>query len=180
MTEAVPRSARAELARTVCLYAFGVAFFINAFFVQILELDFLDHGGWLVPRYALTAVTACAGLVWAWETYKRRRDGGVVTYSGSISVIPTSLDDLAADPEGATCHVCDEVADVVVRVLNEDANIKSAMFLCDQDAALVSQGDVDALSRRISANYEVPLSESTDTARSMVHETGQSVRLVDR
>jgi hypothetical protein len=177
MTE---RSPRAESARTVFLYGLGIAGIINALFVQILGMDSLDHGWWLVPRYALTAVTACAGLVWAWETYKRHRDGGVTYYSGSLGNVPTDLDAIASDREDATCHVCDKPADVVLQVLDEEANLGGAIFLCAQDAALVSRSDIDALSQRLAVNYERLPSEMTKTASSMVHGTGRSVRLAGR
>lgn len=66
-------TARAEKAKDWFWITTGIAVFVNTVLVQILDLDFLGHGWWLVPRYALSIVGISAGAVWAWEAFHRRR-----------------------------------------------------------------------------------------------------------
>ncbi|QGG40975.1 hypothetical protein [Aeromicrobium yanjiei] len=44
--------------------------------VRWLDLEFLDHGWWLVLRYTISLALAIAGGIWAWETYQRRKRVG--------------------------------------------------------------------------------------------------------
>jgi hypothetical protein len=94
--------------------------------------------------------------------------------------VPINIDAMARDAEEATCHVCDKKADVIFQMLDEDSNIGSAIFLCDQDAQLVLDEDVESISQRMAINYEGSPSEMTKTASLMVHGTGRSVRLAGR
>jgi hypothetical protein len=74
MPEPQTRSPRAEKARNWFWATFAIAMMINAYFVQIGGLEFLDHGWWLIPRSVLLVITVVSGVIWAWETYKRRQN----------------------------------------------------------------------------------------------------------
>lgn len=175
----VVRSPRAEKARDWFWTAFSIGALLNLC-VEVFGMDFLKDGWSLVPRIALAVVWTVAGGTWAWETYKRGRDDGVVTYYGSISNVPYDHDERARNAEETTCHVCDAPADVVMEVLVEEANLGSAIFLCDHDLDLVARGDVESLGRRMAVTYEEPASETAATASLMVNSTGRSVRLSHR
>ena len=75
MTEATPRSPRAEKARDWFWTTLGISQLLNLC-VHVFGMDFLQDGWSLVPRLALTAVWVVAGVVWAWETDKRRNARG--------------------------------------------------------------------------------------------------------
>lgn len=66
-------TARAERAKDWFWFTTGIAVGVNTLLVQILDVDFLRHGWWLVSRYALGIVGISTGAVWAWETFDRRR-----------------------------------------------------------------------------------------------------------
>lgn len=70
--EAPVRSPRAEIARSWFWMSLAIAWAVNLG-IQVLGMEFLEQGWWLVPRYVLSVVVLVAGLVWAWETYQRRR-----------------------------------------------------------------------------------------------------------
>lgn len=72
MTEAEPRSPRAEKARDWFWTSFGIAALFNLG-VHIFEMDFLTHGWGLTPRIVVTLVWLVAGAIWAWETLQRAR-----------------------------------------------------------------------------------------------------------
>jgi hypothetical protein len=179
MTVAAPRSPRAEKARDWFWTTFGVAAIFNVC-IQVFGMDVLNHGWGLAPRILVSVVWLISGAVWAWETCKRRRDHGGTYYSGSLRNVPIDLDALARDREEASCHTCDMPADVIMQMLDEESNIGSAIFLRDEDAALVSRRDVDAISQRMARNYTGLPSEMTETASLMVYGRGRSVRLAGR
>jgi hypothetical protein len=68
-----PRSPRAEIARGWFWTCFGLNWVIKFVLVELLNLDFLQEGGWLVLRYALLVAITVSGAVWAWETFQRHR-----------------------------------------------------------------------------------------------------------
>ena len=107
-------------------------------------------------------------------------DDEITVYFGTIESLPIDLEEEAADSEGATCHVCDAPAKVILEMLDPMSNIGSAIFLCDEDFGFVSIRDREALCIRLAANYEEPVSEVTETAMLMTDGTGRSVRLGNR
>lgn len=72
-TEPGQRSPRAETARDWFWTLFGIQWVTGMVLVKWLDLEFLDHGWWLVPRYMISAAFVIAGAIWAWETYQRRK-----------------------------------------------------------------------------------------------------------
>ncbi|MCW2750485.1 MAG: hypothetical protein JWR83_1595 [Aeromicrobium sp.] len=107
-------------------------------------------------------------------------DDEVTAYYGTSRSLPFDLEELAADSEGVTCHVCDAPATVIVEMLDPRSNIGSAIYLCDEDFQFASTGDRESLSIRLAANYEEPVSDCIATAKLMTDGTGRSVRLRHR
>lgn len=104
-------------------------------------------------------------------------DDEITVVYGTIRSLPIDLEESAADSEGATCHVCDAVATVLVQMLDPARRLGDAIYLCDEDFQFASTGDRESLSTRLATNYETSVSECVATAGLMTDGTGRSVRL---
>lgn len=104
-------------------------------------------------------------------------DDEITVFYGTIRSLPIDLEEAAAGSEGATCHVCDVVATVLVQMLDPARMLGDSVYLCEEDFQFASTGDQESLSTRLAANYETSVSECAATAELMTNRTGRSVRL---
>lgn len=71
-----------------------------------------------------------------------------VTYAGSYEPTEVSLEDVLADIDGATCHVCDAPAETASPVAAFEQRLGSFVYLCDICDAAVRAGDVATITAR--------------------------------
>lgn len=103
----------------------------------------------------------------------------MVSYFGITRSIPMDLDAEANESQGATCHVCGSPAKVIVEMLDAMSAIGSAIYLCEEDFRLASDGNQESLGGRLAKNYQEPISDVRATAVLMTEGTGRAVRLPD-
>jgi hypothetical protein len=96
---------------------------------------------------------------------------------GTLSNVPMDLEAEALDSEGATCHVCDAVATVLVQMLDSASDVGEAIYLCDQDFELITNDQVERVAERLAKNYSEPTESYKSTATVMTNGSGRSVRL---
>lgn len=103
--------------------------------------------------------------------------GASAEFFGLTCEVPMVLEAEALDSEGSTCHVCDARAKVIVEMLDPNSDIGSAIFLCSDDLALVTAGDIEQVAQRLATNYEDSAEQCRRTAILMTSGTGRSVAL---
>lgn len=95
-------------------------------------------------------------------------------YASSYEPVPFDLEADARDATGATCHVCEAPATVMVEVRRRTEGIGDAVVLCDEDHRLASGGDLEGLVQRIAQDGMGEVDDHRRVARILVTDLGRS------
>lgn len=105
------------------------------------------------------------------------RPGGGASYSSSNEPVPFDLEAEARDATGATCHVCEAPATVMVEVLRRTDRNGSAVVLCDEDHRLASGGELEVLAQRMAQDGMGDVDDHRRVARILVTDLGRSASI---
>lgn len=96
------------------------------------------------------------------------------SYASSYEPVPFGLEAEARDATGATCHVCEGPATVLVEVLRRTDRIGGAVVLCDEDHRLASGGELELLAQRMAQDGMGDVDDHRRVARILVNDLGRS------
>lgn len=96
------------------------------------------------------------------------------SYASSYEPVLFGLEVEAREATGATCHVCEAPATVLVEVLRRTDRIGGAVVLCDEDHRLASSGELEVLALRMAQDGMGDVDDHRRVARILVTDLGRS------